>query len=176
MMKTINITKQTKDIEEVFKLYNDSFPFDERIPWERLYHSLADDRIMQAYYEEDRLIGLTCVFLHENLVYLSYLAIIPALRNHGYGSKVLKHLQDEYPDHPFVIDIEEALPEADNYEERVRRRNFYIHNGYQSTGIFYHFYHVDYELLSHNGLVTKEMFHNLIRKHWGPIAESAIYR
>ena len=176
MFKTKTITNKTKNIDEVKKLYNDSFPSDERIPWNRLLGSFSEERIMKAYYEEDRFIGLTCVFLHDNLVYLSYLAVIPELRNQGYGSKLLRQLQQEYPESPFVIDIEEARKDAVNYDERVRRRDFYIRNGYESTGIFYHFFHVDYELLSFNGPVTKDMFHSLIRKHWGMIAETAVYR
>jgi hypothetical protein len=45
-----------------------------------------------------------------------------------------------------------------------------------SAGVFYRFYGVDYELLSCHGTVKKEDFQRLVRKHWGPAANNAVYR
>jgi len=48
MFRTKIITNKTKNMEEVKKLYNDSFPADERIPWNRLLGSFSEERIMKA--------------------------------------------------------------------------------------------------------------------------------
>ena len=66
--------------------------------------------------------------------------------------------------------------EDENYDDEVRRRDFYIRNGYQSTGVFYHFYDVDYELLSYGGEVSRQMWIDMTLKIWGPRAKGARYR
>jgi GNAT superfamily N-acetyltransferase len=162
--------------EEVRKLYHDSFPEDERIPWFRLMNMLAERKLFHVYREDSRLVGISCIFPDTSISYLAYLAVVPERRNHGYGSEIMKELLRAYDGVPMVIDIEEPDEQAENNGERLRRRDFYIRCGFQPAGIFYHFYDVDYELLSYGGMITQQQFHSLIRKYWGKIAETAVYR
>lgn len=165
-----------QDLHEIRRLYDASFPDDERIPFQRLLKSMDEKRIMDAYYEDDRLVGLSFLFLFNDLVYLSYICVEEDLRDRGYGTAILKHIQNAYAAYRIVLDIEEVSEKYDNYEERQKRRDFYIRNGFTSAKVYYHIYNVDYELLQYNGTVTKEDWHALILKHWGPFAKSAIYR
>lgn len=164
------------DYEEIRRLYDANFPDDERIPWNRLTAQLSQSRIMHVYYDEDTLIGLSYVFIHKDIAYLGYLAVEENLRNQGYGSKILQAIRKELSDCRIVIDIEVVDKNAENYEERKRRKDFYLHNGFVSTGAGYYFYHVDYELLSANGIVKAEEYRDLILEHWGPIAANAVFR
>ena len=175
-MRIIQIDGTCPDIKKIKRLYDRSFPDDERIPFRHLLNTLNSERIMHAYYDEDVLVGMTFVFLKDDMVYLSYICVSDEIRNKGYGTEILKAVQCEFSGYRVVIDIEELKPESDNYEERVRRRNFYLHNGFVSCDVFYHIYAVDYELLSWNGKVSQEEWHSIIRKHWGRFADTAIYR
>ena len=174
-MRYEQIYKDHPDLNLIEELYDISFPEDERIPFHILKRTLSDERLMYAIYE-DTLIGMFFLFIDEDLVYLSYLCVDERRRGKGYGSAILKHITKMYEDKRIVLDIEEVKTDSENYNERKKRKDFYLHNGYQSTGIFYHIYDVDYELLSRGGTVTKEQWHHLIRKHWGPRADTAIYR
>ena len=175
-MEIIEINSKSADIRKIRKLYNTSFPDDERIPFSHLLRTVGSERIMHAYYDNSVLTGLTVVFLMDDIVYLSYICISEEMRNRGYGTEILQAVKNEYPGCRMVVDIEELKRESSNYEERLRRREFYLRNGFVSCSVFYHFYYVDYELLSCNGTVSQQEWAALVRKHWGRYAETAIYR
>ncbi len=129
---------------------------------------------MYAYYEGEELIGLSYLFYHADLVYLSYICVEERLRDHGYGSKILEDIKEMYADKRIVLDIEEV--QGERIEEKKKRKDFYLKNGFGSSGIFYHIYHVDYEILKWNGEVKQEEWHALIRRHWGRFAENAVFK
>ena len=170
------IDRFSRDIKKLERLYDASFPNEERIPFRYLVASLNKDRIMDAYYSDDELVGLTVMFMADDLAYLSYICIAEKMQGRGYGTQILNVIKDEYRNCRIVIDIEELDPESDNNEERLRRRNFYIRNGFMVTDVFYRYYFVDYEILSFNGLITVDEWKKVIRKHWGKYADYAEYR
>lgn len=174
-MKSIQIDKNYKDIKEIRRLYNSSFPDDERIPFKRLINNLDTDRVMYAYYD-DQLIGMSFLFLYNDLAYLSYICVEEDLRDKGYGSKILNKVKDDFKDYRIVLDIEEVVKNSENYEERKRRKDFYLKNGFESANIFYHIYHVDYEILHYGKDVNRDDWHSIIKKHWGKFADTATYR
>lgn len=176
MLRSETVTKKTRNLKEIKRLYNTSFPDNERIPWFVLFRQLDEAKVMKAWYDDTLLIGLTYVFLHKNIAYLGYLAVEENLRDRGYGSLILKLLQEELKDYKIVIDIEVVTPEADNYEERRKRKDFYLRSNFVSTGTGYYFYHVDYELLSYGGIVTADEYRDLIIAHWGHRAEKAVFK
>ena len=170
------VDRDFAELDKIRELYERSFPDDERIPFVRLLNCLNGERIMEAVCLDGELIGMTFVFLSGDLVYLAYLCVEEDKRDHGFGSRILRRLYDAYPSKRFIIDIEETRPEDENYDEELKRRAFYLRNGFESTGIYYYIYNVDYELLSYGGQVSREEWHALILKHWGPRARKAIYR
>lgn len=176
MLRSEPVTKKTECLKEIRRLYNASFPDNERIPWFRLFSQLDESRVMQAWFDGDTLTGLTYVFLFKDIAYLGYLAVEENLRERGYGTMILKQLQNDLNDYRIVIDIEVVEEDAENYEERKKRRDFYLRNDFSPTGVGYYFFHVDYELLSSNGLVTADEYLELIRKHWGPFASGAVFK
>ncbi len=170
------ITKNVAAVSQIQELYDRSFPDDERIPFARLLQSLSSERLLYAWYAGDTFVGMTVTFQDGSLLYLAYLVVEESLRNAGYGSLILQHLQQSHPHSTIVIDIEEVIVGDANFVQCQKRRDFYYRNAFVSTGVFYYFFHVHYELLSWNGIVTAEQYHHLILKHWGPIANHAIYR
>ena len=176
VLRTINVSDQSEDLKEIHSLYDRNFPRNERMSFKRLMKGIGSDRIMHAYYDGDTLVGMAYVFLNDDLIYLGYLVTEENLRNKGYGSHILHALSDTYQNQRIVLDLEQLDENADNNEERERRRNFYLRNGFVSTGVWYRFFHVSYELLCMHGKVTGDDYRNLILKHWGPIAKKAVFQ
>lgn len=175
-MKSLRVDRSYKELKEIVRLYNSSFPKNERIDFERLIRMLGDDRHMYVYLEDEKIIGMAYFFIFEDIAYLGYICVEEELRNSGYGTAILNRIKEEYQGYRIGIDIEEVKQNSSNSEERVRRRDFYIRNGFVSTDIFYNFFFVDYEILSCGGLIRKEEWQNLVKKHWGRIAKTAKYR
>lgn len=175
-MQYENINKESIYIEQIHKLYEHSFPRDEKMKWSQLVKNISDHDILTAYFNDDhQFVGFTYIFLGEQAVYLSYFAVELSLRDRGYGSEILKTLTGMI-DKKIIIDIEELNDKAPNAIERRNRRNFYIHNGFQETGIFYNFWHVDYELLSINGTATREDWNTITSQIWGKFAKMIVYK
>jgi len=175
-MESLQIYRNYKDLKEIERLYNNSFPKNERIDFERLLRMLDDDRRMYVYLEDEKIISMAYFFIFEDIAYLGYICVEEELRNKGYGTVILNKIKEEYQGYRIGIDIEEVKQNSTNIEERVRRRDFYIRNGFVSTDIFYNFFFVDYEILSCGGLIRKEEWQDLVRKHWGRVAMTAKYR
>ena len=141
-----------------------------------LVKELDEKHVCSAFYEKDELIGMYDLFLYEDMAYLSYICVKEELQDRGYGSFILKKIFEEYKGRRIVADIEEVKEEDANCEKERKRREFYLRNGFVSTGIFYHIYGVDYELLSKGGAVRKDEWHALIKKHWGRWADTTVYK
>ena len=56
---------------------------------------------------------------------------------------------------------------CDNYEERKKRKEFYLKNGFREAGYSTREYGVEYEMLYLGGNVSYEEFLALIRKYFG---------
>ena len=169
------LPEDPKQLNAVRALYDSSFPDDERIPWKMLLKLQNENRLLHVFYMEHTLAAFTCLFLYRDIAYLSYLTVSEDMMNHGIGSAVLEHIKAALPQHRIVIDIEELNKDSDNYEERLRRRNFYLRCGFEPSGIGYYYYHVRYELLCCNGPISGDDFRNLLLYHWGPRSKSALF-
>ena len=130
-MKSLRVDRSYKELKEIERLYNSSFPKNERIDFERLIRMLGDDRHMYVYLEDEKIIGMAYFFIFEDIAYLGYICVEEELRNSGYGTAILNRIKEEYQGYRIGIDIEEVKQNSGNSEERVRRRDFYIRNGLQ---------------------------------------------
>lgn len=177
-MKTHIIqNRQDPYLPKVRALYENAFPGNERMP----FRMLADtgnpgSELMVFLLDDDRFAGFARMFHHPaaKTSFLSYIAIAEDLRGRGYGTEILKQLCTEKRDRKIVLDIEEVIPEADNYEERKQRRQFYLDRGFTALNLRYLFFNVKYELLGTNGQMTLPEFHDLIRHFWGRAAAAMI--
>jgi len=72
------------------------------------------------------------------------------LRSGGYGSRAIETLLKLYPNKQQIVDMEMVDESAENNEQRIKRRGFYLRNGYKPTGQFLSYLGVDYEILCMN--------------------------
>ena len=150
--------------DEVWKLYEDSFPAAERRKVEDHIRAINDDRFLPlSVWDGNLLIGLMFFWEWDSYRYLEHLAVNPNLRGHGYGSMLIKYLRDS--DHTIILEIDPL-----NNELSVRRLQFYERSGFTLTP--YRFVHLPYRLdgneqelliLSYPKMITKEQHNHFLK-------------
>lgn len=133
-LSVVPVKFMTDTYARVKDLYVQSYKEDVRIPLPILM--LLSERKtcdFNAYYDEDTFVGFTHSMDFEHEGYLFYLAVREDLRSNGYGSAILDIIKERYAGKPICMDIEALDPEADDYEQRVRRLEFFERNGFHRT-------------------------------------------
>lgn len=126
--------------------------------------SEQDDFDFLALIEGDAFIGFMVIQTCQNLVYLFFLAIDKKYRQKGYGSKAITAMEERYPDRQYVVDFEMIEDNAPNRMQRIKRREFYLKNGYQETGLFLTYGGVNYEVFCMHGPLEVNAFKELMKR------------
>lgn len=159
-MQLRNIYKDGQKFEkDVRKLYEEAFPESEKKPW-NVMENLVEQGKMEifAIEKEDEFIGLAINLIEGETVLLDYFAIAPEKRNCGYGGKCIRTLLEKFHDKKYIFEIEMQDENAENAEDRKRRKAFYLRNGLKETGLFANVYQVDFEMLTPDGSLSYEQY------------------
>ena len=97
------------------------------------------------------------------MVMVDYLAVSSKIRSNGTGSRLLQNILKQFPDKKIVLLIERPDDTADNKEQRIARRRFYLKNGFVSSDIFITGESGDMEVLVCGGAVSREEYMDLQR-------------
>ena len=131
------ITASDANDEQIKQLYQTAFPENEQIPWDDLVRLIGEMNLdFTAYYEEGIFIGFTIVFPCEPFNWYWYFAVRPELRGQGKGQQILTTLLEKYKGQTCVMDMESPRQECDNKEQRQRRHEFYLRNGFRDTSVY----------------------------------------
>lgn len=120
------------DFKQIKQLYNTAFPKDERVvPFYVLKNKakLGKGELITVKID-GKFVGFASVISHCGISYLFYFAITKDNRGKGYGSVVLSELKKIYKDNILFLAREQLDENADNYNERIKRHNFYLNNGF----------------------------------------------
>ena len=134
-LETRPVVAETPLAHEVDALYTLAFPRVDKFAFDamcRFAESGGAD--FTAYLDEGKFCGFSFTLKAGHYLFVLYLAMDPALRSQGYGSRVLQSLAAENPGVDLVLDIELPYEDAPNAEQRYRRRTFYERNGFWCTG------------------------------------------
>lgn len=156
-----------RDWRRIKKLYMQAFPVSERKPFfiiKRQHKKGLSDVLLVE--DKGEFAGLAITMNGSDIVLLDYYAIDESKRDKGYGSAALKLLQERYSAYRFFLETEILDENADNAEERKRRKEFYLRNGMRELNIYVKLFGVDMELLGYNGAVTFEEYRNLYAKNF----------
>ena len=83
------ITETFQDLDKVERLNIEAFPEEERIPLsEFLRYTDNDDAHFFAFYNEEEFVGFAFAISNAKAFYVSFFAIMPHLRSHGYGQEI----------------------------------------------------------------------------------------
>lgn len=131
-MIAFNETLSNERVEMIRKLYELSFPPNERMPFERILQKRSEGvmRLMAVEDIDGELLGFVNITLCFDALALNYFAISPENQGRGYGTEVISELRRRYPDRSIVIDIEDDAVSSQNHEQRIRRREFYERLGF----------------------------------------------
>lgn len=142
--------KTEEHFRQIERLYLSAFPDCERKPFalirEKAVTGAVDVFILE---EEGAFVGLAITMKDNDLVLLDYFAVAEDARRHGNGARALKLLYEQYKDRRFFLEIESTKAEADNLEQRRKRKQFYLRNGLQETGLEAIVFDTEMELLCH---------------------------
>ena len=85
------ITETFSDLDKVERLNIEAFPEEERIPLsEFLRYTDNDDAHFFAFYNEEEFVGFAFAISNAKAFYVSFFAIMPHLRSHGYGQEIIE--------------------------------------------------------------------------------------
>lgn len=113
-------------------------------------------------YDEERFVGFILFLKNEECGYIFFLAVDKNLRSKGYGGAALKTISDMYQELQIILDFEEIDEKAQNIVQRIRRKNFYLKNGFCETGRYTMLRNARFEVVCNNGPLRVEPFKKLI--------------
>ncbi len=137
-MKTIQITAEYTNNVELRNLYQTAFPVNEQIPWDDLMRLIGEMSLdFTAYYNNFEFVGFTIVYPRPSFNWYWYFAVRDELRGNGLGQQILSQLIKKYEGQSCVLDMESPYQDpCDNLEQRKRRHEFYLRNGFRDTNVF----------------------------------------
>ncbi len=161
--KIERIIDKSKYWKEIDNLAIEAFPKEEYLsPDEILNMSKSDNLDFLLLTDNNQFVGFIVTQIYKDMVYLFFLAIDSTCRSKGYGSIAIKALKNVYPNMQQVVDLEKIDDKASNYLQRIKRKEFYLKNGYKETGLFLSYLGVDYEILCMDTNFDEEKFKQLM--------------
>lgn len=141
----------------------EAFPPSEYMPTEKIFEFAKNtDSDVLGIYDGMSLVGFILFLKNSECGYIFFLAVGKDERSKGYGGAALKALSDAYPNLQIILDFEEIDENAENIEQRIRRKNFYLRNGFCETGRFTFLREERFEVVCNNGPLLVEPFKKLI--------------
>ena len=158
MLKFINSKSNVSVLKEIHPLYESSFPEDEKVPYfilkQQAKKSISD---IIGVYDDNEFIGFFILVYDKDIVFLWYLAIEDDKRNQGYGSQILQTIHDLYKNKRIILNVEEV-----KNTKQLKRKQFYMKNGYQECGFKTMEYGVIYEMLFVHHKVSCDEYLNMM--------------
>ena len=156
-------------------LYRRAFPRSERKPVSMIRKMQKKGKTDVWYMEQDgRFVGLAATINSDHIVLVDYLAIHEKRRGQGDGSRALQLLRQQYAGRGVFVEIECLYEDADNYEERCRRKQFYLRNGMTEMHTTAKLFGVDMELLGYDCQLSFERYQAFYRENYREWAASHI--
>ena len=170
-MREEQITAANAD-EQIKMLYQTAFPENEQIHWDDLMRLVEEMHLdFTAYYDGEALIGFTIVCPRPSFNWYWYFAVKEELRGKGLGQQILTQLIEKYEGQSCVLDMESPFQDpCPNPEQRKRRHNFYLRNGFRDTNVFRSYGDVEMTIMMMGpGTFTLQNWDEItgeLRKYW----------
>ena len=151
-MKKIGNTPE--ELKKAKALYYRAFPKNERRSFPELVENRFGGTEVFCFYDGETFVGMACLLNTPTISHIIYLAVDESLRGNGYGSKALELLHQSKPGKKIMVDIEIPDEQAENAEQRRKRKKFYLRAGYEETPVKYEWRQENYEILSCGGQIS----------------------
>lgn len=118
------------DLALLEKLYEQSFPVEERRPWTLIANPAKKDcPQLFAILADGHIAGMLTLWTFDHFAYIEHLAINPDLRGKGVGTEAIRQLIEKVGMKPIVVEIE---PPTETKPDTQRRLDFYTKLGFQT--------------------------------------------
>lgn len=156
-MEKINLKNRSR--QKIKEIYESSFRKEDRMPFLlMLIMSYLNSTQFVSFRDGDTICGFVYMATIKKITFVMFFAVDEHIRSKGYGSHILSKIQSLYPDNKIIITIERCDSNVKNIDERLRRRRFYLNNGYIQTGYMVKLGNQEQEILMKNGEFNKREF------------------
>ena len=156
---------------QIKRLYREAFPKCERKPFSIIKKMTKAGKSDIWYFsDEDGFAGLITTINGSDTVLIDYLAVCRKRRGKGLGSEMLRLFFEKYSDFGVFLEIERPDEKAENNEERLRRREFYLRAGFTPMNTYAKLFGVDMELLGVNCQLDFDSYRNFYLTNYGRFA------
>lgn len=136
-LELIKLNPDSKDRKYFEQINDEAFPLSERMSFSEIFDFASDTNTdILGIYDAENPVGFAVLLKNEECGYVYFMAIDGRIRSKGYGSAAIQKMMDVYSKLQLVLDFEVIDENAENNEQRVRRKNFYLRNGFHETGNF----------------------------------------
>lgn len=159
----------------IYMLYRAAFPVSERKPF-RMIVSMARRGKTDVWYAESegRFAGFASTINDESIILLDYLAVDKKRRGRGEGSRILQALKENYAGRGIFVEIESPFENVPERRARLRRKSFYVANGFAPAGVMADVFGVHMELLCWKCSMDFSAYHAFYRDNYSPWAAEHI--
>ena len=148
----------------------EAFPKRERKPYFALRHSVKTKKaVVMAATEGEQVLGFIVLIPYKDMVMADYLAVSSKVRSRGTGSYIMQNVCRQYKDKKIVLLIERLDDKAENKEQRIARRKFYLKNGFTSSDIFITGASGEMEIMNFGEKVSEEAYIDLQKYALGTV-------
>lgn len=156
-----------KDYKKIVSIYKTSFPKVEQFPiWILRMLSHLKNVNSFAFYDEEKLCGFSYFLVNDETIFILYLAVNSEIRSKGYGSQILSWIKNKYKEKTIFLDVEKIDKSADNYNQRIKRIEFYEKNGIYQTNNFFTYDGVTYEILSTDKSMNEKKYNENLNSYF----------
>jgi ribosomal protein S18 acetylase RimI-like enzyme len=169
----INFTRlksSSPDFKKIKQLYVRAFPDEERAPFLMLVLKSRKEGVdFWSVRCDGEWVGMLYIVSYADLSYVFYLAVSEEHRGRGIGSAILRAARHHYKNRRLFLAIEQTDTDAENQEQRLERKNFYIRNGFEELHKKLREGNVVYEILGSGGDVSAKDYKELMHSYAGSI-------
>ena len=163
------------DWRELKKLYKSAFPKEERKPFaliKRMKQRGYCDVL--SFHEDGNFLGLAITVFYENDVLIDYFAVNEKKRGLGLGTKMLGILLNQYKTSRVFLEVERPYPKKQGFDTKLKRKSFYLKQGFCDTGVAIRLFGVEFDLLSFGGELTFEEYYSFYLNVVGKFAPEGL--
>lgn len=168
-MQLRKVSSTSKELPELVELYERAFPAKERWGMDMVLKDTTGISELYSFMEGEAFLGFVIMLNYGALTHIIYFAVDDRQRSRGIGSEALRQIRALKPEQTILVDIEREVPEADNNDQRRRRKAFYERNGYEEAKVYYSWNGENYEIMILGGKITSREYF----RFWHSIDENS---
>ena len=155
----------------IYRLYRSAFPDTERKPFS-IIRSMYRTGKTDVWYcsQNGKFLGFAATINGTELILIDYFAVVPSLRQKGYGTSILRALMHHYKGKGVFVEIESMYEPCDDLETRRRRRQFYISCGMKPMNVMADVFGTKMELLGKDCVIDFDTYHTFYATQYSEMA------